>query len=96
MLEETPYTYSVQKGDTNIVFPFSFYCYDLYYIAYAGLTTAVRLKVRRMARINGNVFEDFFASLFFYPNVAVQIEETIQVMLSKDKNVICNEGSQNV
>ena len=66
------------------------------YIAYAGLTTAVRLKVRRIARINGNVFEDFFASLFFYPNVAVQIEETIKVMLSKDKNEMCNEGSRNV
>ena len=47
-----------------------------------------------MFKINGNVFEDFFATLFLYPNVALQLEETVEVMISKDKlskDVLGNE-----
>ena len=38
--------------------------------------TAVRIQCRDRFDINGNAFEDFFASLFFYPNVALQLYET--------------------
>ena len=55
------------------------------YAAYATISAKVRYQVRRVAFINGNVFEDFFASLFFYPNVAVQLDETIGALMAKDK-----------
>ena len=38
-----------------------------------------------MFKINGNVFEDFFATLFLYSNVALQLDETVEVRISKDK-----------
>ena len=40
--------------------------------------TAVRIQCRDRFDINGNAFEDFFASLFFYPNVALQLDETVK------------------
>ena len=40
--------------------------------------TAVRIQCRDRFDINGNAFEDFFASLFFYPNVALQLDETMK------------------
>jgi len=56
------------------------------YVTYVGIVTAVRLKARDTLGINqGNIFEDFFAALIFYPNVALQLEETIEVMVSKEK-----------
>ena len=40
--------------------------------------TAVRIKTRDIYNINGNTFEDFFSSLFFYPNVATQFYFTTE------------------
>ena len=47
--------------------------------------TAVRIQCRDRFDINGNAFEDFFASLFFYPNVALQLDETIKNIGKKIK-----------
>ena len=40
--------------------------------------TAFRIQCRDRFDINGNAFEDFFASLFFYPNVALQLYEKMK------------------
>ena len=45
-----------------------------WYLSFAISLTAVRLNARTKLQIDGNVFEDFFASLFFYPCVAVQLD----------------------
>lgn len=45
------------------------------YLGFAISITRVRLNVREKFKIDGNVFEDFFAALFFYPSVAVQLDE---------------------
>jgi hypothetical protein len=34
--------------------------------------TGIRLESRRKLSIDGSIFEDFFATLFFYPCVAIQ------------------------
>ena len=38
--------------------------------------TAVRIKTRKIHGIDGNASEDFFAALFLYPNVALQLDIT--------------------
>ena len=55
------------------------------YLAYTALVTTVRSHARQVGGINGNVLEDFFASLLFYPNVAVQLDETVDILIQKDK-----------
>ena len=45
-----------------------------WYLSFAVSVTGVRLNVRKKFQIDGNIFEDFFASLFFYPCVAVQLD----------------------
>jgi len=47
-----------------------------FYLGFATVLTSVRIQCRDRFVINGNAFEDFFASLFFYPNVALQLDET--------------------
>lgn len=47
-----------------------------FYLCFVCYATAVRVQFRDRLGIMGNPFEDFFASLFLYPNVAVQLEET--------------------
>jgi len=47
-----------------------------FYLGFVTVLTAVRIQCRERFFINGNAFEDFFASLFFYPNVALQLDES--------------------
>lgn len=47
-----------------------------WYLSFVLSVTGVRLSARRKFGIDGNVFEDFFSSLFFYPCVAVQLDLT--------------------
>ena len=49
-----------------------------FYLGFVSVITAVRIQCRDRFDINGNAFEDFFASLFFYPNVALQLDETVK------------------
>jgi hypothetical protein len=44
------------------------------YIAFAGIVAACRYSVRQIFQIKGNVVQDFFLSLFFYPLVIAQID----------------------
>ena len=58
-------------------------CYSVawfFYLCFVAHATAVRIQCREKLGIIGNPFEDFFAGLFFYPNVAVQLEETISAL----------------
>ena len=43
------------------------------YIGFVTYCTSIRLEIRQHFSINGNIIEDFFASLFMYPYVAVQV-----------------------
>ena len=61
-----------------------------FYLSFAVLVASVRLEVRTAAKINGNICEDFFASLFFYPNVALQLDQTVAMLATKDKIVATN------
>ena len=47
-----------------------------FYLGFVTVLTSVRIQCRDRFNINGNAFEDFFASLFFYPNVVLQLDET--------------------
>lgn len=49
-----------------------------FYLGFATIMTGVRIQCREKLDINGNAYEDFFASLFFYPNVALQLDLTTQ------------------
>ena len=55
-----------------------YYIAWFFYLGFATVLTATRIQCRERFFINGNAFEDFFASLFFYPNVALQLDETTQ------------------
>ena len=57
---------------------FSIFLAWCFYLGFVSVMTAVRIQCRDRFDINGNAFEDFFASLFFYPNVALQLDETIK------------------
>lgn len=48
----------------------------VFYLAFATLLASTRMQVREHFNINGNAFEDFFASIFLYPNVVLQMDET--------------------
>jgi hypothetical protein len=61
-----------------------------FYCCFATYLTAIRITCRERFNICGNPFEDFFASLFLYPNVALQLDETTKELdvgssSSKDK-----------
>ena len=45
------------------------------YLAFVAFCSKIRLNVRQRYNINGNLVEDFCASLFMYPCVAVQLYE---------------------
>lgn len=47
-----------------------------FYLGFATILTTTRVQCRERFNINGNAFEDFFSSLFFYPNVALQLDYT--------------------
>ena len=70
---------SIWNQDEQIKNKPSFYCFLLgwcFYLGFVTVLTSVRIQCRDRFNINGNAFEDFFASLFFYPNVALQLDET--------------------
>ena len=47
-----------------------------WYVCFICQITAVRIKTRKIHGIDGNASEDFFAALFLYPNVALQLDIT--------------------
>ena len=47
-----------------------------WYLGFVCQITAVRIKTREIHGIVGNASEDFFSALFFYPNVALQLDLT--------------------
>ena len=44
-----------------------------WYLGFASIMTAVRLQLRERLSIPGNIWEDFFGSLFLYPCCALQV-----------------------
>ena len=54
-----------------------------FYLAFVAILASVRIQVRDRLDINGNAFEDFFAALFFYPNVALQVDLTTRHLQKK-------------
>jgi len=56
-----------------------------FYLCFVTIMTAVRIQVRERFDIIGNPFEDFFASLFLYPNVALQMDKTTENLVQKKK-----------
>ncbi|CAD7696045.1 unnamed protein product [Ostreobium quekettii] len=49
------------------------------YMAFAGLSTRVRINARAMRGIEGDMLTDFLASLVLYPLVAAQLDEDVDV-----------------
>ncbi len=58
-----------------------------WYLSFVISMTGVRLNARAKLNIDGNVFEDFFASLFFYPCVAVQLDAATKGMNQSEKQI---------
>ena len=50
------------------------------YLSFATCIASVRIQCRNRFGINGNPFEDFFASLFLYPNVILQLDVTTKIL----------------
>jgi hypothetical protein len=55
-----------------------------WYLSFVISVAGVRLNTRRKLNIDGNIFEDFFASLFLYPSVAIQLEAATAVLNKSD------------
>ena len=51
-----------------------------FYLSFATCMASVRIQCREKFEINGNPLEDFFASLFLYPNVVLQLDLTTKVL----------------
>ena len=66
-----------------------------WYLSFVISVTGVRLNARSRFRIDGNIFEDFFASLFFYPCDAVQLDAASRDLIFDDDNkkleIICRK-----
>ena len=66
-----------------------------WYLCFVVSITGIRLEARRKLEIHGNVFEDFFATLFFYPCVAVQLDVSTKDFdfCSDEKNleIVCGK-----
>ena len=62
------------------------------YLTFVALITSIRSEIRGKYDINGSVCEDFFASLLFYPNVAMQLEATSLVFC---QDIGCANGGIN-
>lgn len=54
-----------------------------FYLCFATLLASVRIQVRERFEIIGNPFEDFFAALFLYPNVALQMDKTTENLVQR-------------
>ncbi len=46
-----------------------------FYLCFASIATAIRLQLRGRLDIKGNVWEDFFSALIFYPCCALQVKK---------------------
>jgi choline-glycine betaine transporter len=49
-----------------------------FYMFFACIITELRTSTREALKISGNIFEDFLASVFFYPSVLIQILEVLE------------------
>ncbi len=50
-----------------------------FYFCFTAIMTAVRLQLRDRLSIKGNIWEDFFGSLFLYPCCALQVMENLSI-----------------
>ena len=50
----------------------------VFYLGFATLLTVARANIRSHYGINGNPIEDFFAAMFVYPCVLIQLETVSQ------------------
>ena len=48
-----------------------------FYLCYAAMNSYVRIQMREELDIEGSPFEDLILCIVFYPNVAVQMEESL-------------------
>ena len=51
-----------------------------FYLCYAAMNSYVRIQMREELDIEGSPFEDLILCIVFYPNVAVQMEESLNDM----------------
>jgi len=66
-----------------------------FYLLYIASLTGIRLEARQQLNISGNIIEDFFSCLFFYPCVAIQLEDASNNVKMLDNVVIeCNNSLQ--
>jgi len=47
------------------------------YFTFVTLVMSLRNQVRTLFQYGGNIVEDFFAALFLYPTVLIQVEEAL-------------------
>ena len=57
-----------------------------FYLLFVASVTGIRLEARGKLQIEGNIFEDFFSSLFFYPCVAIQLDTSTRNLKVMDKD----------
>ena len=56
------------------------------YIGFVAYCTSIRLEIRQHFSISGNIIEDFFASFFMYPCVAVQVYKHVRQIDKRNRN----------
>ena len=52
-----------------------------WYFCFCSYMAAIRFKIREIVGIHGNAIEDFVSSVFMYPSVSMQLEETCKNIL---------------
>ncbi len=71
-----------------------------FYLLFVASVTGIRLEARSKLKIEGNIFEDFVASLFFYPCVAIQLDMSTRNLtdskLDKSDNELDIVGETNI
>ena len=61
-----------------------------FYLCFAASISYIRIHVRQEFNIDGNPLEDLLVCIIFYPNVAVQMEETLLGRRIYKKQCNCN------
>ncbi|TRY68223.1 hypothetical protein TCAL_12618 [Tigriopus californicus] len=51
-----------------------------FYLVFAAVACTVRMEVRERFQIHGSAFEDLFVALILYPNCALQMDLTTQIL----------------
>ena len=69
---------SILLSVLEVVVPNLGYVGLTFYFAFVAYCSKVRVDMRKRYEINGNIIEDFFASLLMYPCVAVQLYEHME------------------